>query len=142
MNVRLKLAPVSILILTLAAVACGGDDAPAADAGPDADLRGTFAVSWTINGGSDCEAVGAVTVRVNAIEIDAAFGQAFAFTCADGSGVSRPVNPGTYRLEFDLRNDSGDSLLDETFFVEDVEVPPAGQGTAPPQDFTVTAAAP
>lgn len=85
--------------LILAACGDGGGfpvDAPA-EAAPK---PGTFALSWTIAGGS-CDDVGATTVSV---AISGGFVQDFA--CSLGTALSGALEPGMYQLTISLRGTS------------------------------------
>ena len=128
------------LILVSLLAACGSDSDPV-DAGPDANLTGTYSLSWTVNGGSmeaACDAVGAATVRVVAFEQDAALGVIDSFNCEDFSGTSRGVPAGTYRFEIDLRSVDGRSLLTQELDVFEIEVTVGGNAQIDTQAFNVT----
>lgn len=130
-----------LILVSLIASACGSDAEPA-DAGPDANVNGTYTLSWTINGGSmeaACDAVGASSVQVVAFEENAALGEVESFGCDDFAGESRGIPAGNYRFELDVRSIDGRSLLPEIVDVFDVEVPVAGSAALEPQAFTIAA---
>lgn len=128
------------LLLGFSLLACGSDAEPV-DAGPDANLDGTYALTWTVNGGSmaaACDAVGASTIRVSAFEENAARGEIESFGCDDFAGSSRGIPAGLYRFEIDLRSTDGRSLLAQPLEVLDIEVTTGNEAEVGAQAFTVT----
>ena len=127
------------LFLCFLTIACG-EDAPPPDAGPDANIAGTYSLSWAINTemGAACDAVGSSSVRVLAFEENAALGEVESFNCSDFVGTSRPVVAGNYRFEIDLRSTDGRSLLPQPINVFDVDIEINGNSEVGAQNFAVT----
>lgn len=128
------------LLSSLSLLACGSDAEPV-DAGPDANLDGNYALTWTVNGGSmqaACTAVGASTVRVVAFEENASRGEIESFACNGFAGSSRGIPAGLYRFEIDLRSTDQRSLLAAPINVFDVDVTTGQESEVGAQAFTVT----
>src|SRR5687768_12882532 len=96
------------LVLVVGAGACGGDDAPAADANTTPDARpprGTLSLSWTITEGGDpatCPDVGASQVVIEFVRQGEGAGNADSFNCTAGSAMTIEISVGTYDVDVDL----------------------------------------
>ena len=118
----------TLLFALLALAACGGDDAPSADAStePDANVpRGTMSFSFTITQGGEpatCADVGATNVVVSWINPDEGAGMNDFGSCSAGEYTSYAFNPGTYNVDIDLVDTSANSLLDAVIEQDGVEI--------------------
>lgn len=117
-----------LVLLVALAAACGGDDAPEADAStaPDANVpRGTMSLSWTITqggGAATCGDVGATNVVISFIDPDEGAGMNDFSNCSAGEFTTYEINPGTYNVDIDLVDVSANSLLDAPIEQDGVEV--------------------
>jgi hypothetical protein len=108
--------------------ACGGDDAPAADANTTPDARpprGTMSLSWSITEGGNpatCPDVGASQVVIEFVRQGEGAGNADSFNCTAGSAMTIEISVGTYDVDVDLVDASLQSLLDAKLMVNGVEV--------------------
>ena len=118
----------TLLLALLAVSACGGDDAPSADASTDPDAnvpRGTMSLSFSITqGGEDatCADVGATTVVVSWIDPDEGAGMNDISNCTAGEFTTIEINPGTYNVDIDLVDVAATSLLEDPIEQDGVEV--------------------
>jgi hypothetical protein len=113
------------LLAAVMIVGCGGGDG-GADAGDiDAPVtRGTIAFAWAIQDTNGdplaCDDIGAGSVSITATPAAGGFGQVDPFSCAAGSGVSQPLEPTTYNVQFRLSGTAG--TMDEPAAMTGVEV--------------------
>lgn len=118
--------------------ACGSDSEPPPDV--DAATTGTLSIAWTISDGTgliDCQDVGAESMRIDAVEVNSAFGEVVAFACTRESATSRPLAAGTYRLTVDLRTGDSRSLLPAPIVLDDIEIEVGLDTDLGAQAFTV-----
>ena len=98
--------------LTLALGCGGGGDDPAdASTVPDAAAQGTITFDWSLaTPASDpltCSDVAAASVRITATPAIGGFAVVDAFTCTEGTGTTRGLDPGAYNLAFRLTATNG-----------------------------------
>jgi hypothetical protein len=123
----MKSTVLAVLLAALAA-ACGGDDAPSADAStePDANVpRGTMSLTFTITQGGEaatCEDVGGQFVVLSFIKPNEGAGANATGNCSAGEITTQEINPGTYNVDIDLVGAGAVSLLDEPYEQDGVEV--------------------
>ena len=126
--IRFHCAALCLLLALGATAACGGDDAPAADANTTPDARpprGTMSLTWTITEGGDpvdCADVGASQVTIEFVRQGEGAGNADTFNCTAGNGMTIEISVGTYDVDVDLTNATLQSLLDAKVMQNGVEV--------------------
>jgi hypothetical protein len=100
-------APATALLVLVGA--CGGGGGR--DAGvPDAASGGRFSLSWEITDGSavlDCTRVGGSAIRVSAFPVGGGTAEIDVLPCTAGMGTTRPLEPGKYDVEIELRATQG-----------------------------------
>lgn len=128
-----------------AALALGfgcGDEKASADAAIVYDAQpqtGTLSLTWSLTDGTNaltCADVGSsVSVRISATPTIGGFGQVDAFNCESGSGTSRPIAVGNYRVTIELRVSNGE--LATPVIVNNVDVTVGADTALDPVSFTV-----
>ncbi len=98
--------------MTLALVAGCSDDAGIPDARPatDAAVPGQLSLTWAIThlgAPLTCAQVDAAAVTIQILPVGAAFGVVDSVSCTSGSGMSRPLAPGTYDVRITLDGAAG-----------------------------------
>lgn len=114
-----------------AALASCSDDAGLPDARLpiDAAIPGQFMLSWSLSHGGlpqTCGSVGATSVSVDLVPVGSAFGEVDGWSCASGTGTTRPLEPGRYDIRASV---SGGGTLDGPIYRRDIELS-AGQTVA------------
>ena len=131
-----------LLSLMLMAGACGGGDS-AVDAGKAIDaapLSGTFSLAWSLSDGTDavtCADVGGLSIGISITPAGGGGGQSEAFTCAGGSGTSRPMPVGLYNLSIELKAAAG--ALADPVRITNVEIKQGENTALDAQTFVVAA---
>jgi hypothetical protein len=100
-----------LALLAALTASCGDDsglpDARVIDGPPDA---GTLSLSWTLADGGTavtCDQVGAVTVTLSILPMNAPSGFTEPFTCGSARGTSGPIAPGQYTVTISLAGAAG-----------------------------------
>ena len=126
----------AIAVLTVAACS---DDAGLPDARLpiDAALPGQFTLTWSLSHGGgpqSCASVGATSVSVELLPVGSAFGEVDGWSCASGTGTTRPLEPGLYDVYASV---SGGGTLDGPIVRRGVELRPGQTTTVEPIVFDV-----
>ncbi|MBK9031158.1 MAG: hypothetical protein IPL61_07450 [Myxococcales bacterium] len=121
---------VFVVAIVVASVGCSDDvGLPDARLPIDAAAPGQISITWMLahaGAPQTCGSVGATGVTAELIPVGAAFGEVDGWSCATGSGTTRPLEIGLYDVRVSV---TGGGLLDGPEIMRDVEVK-SGQVTA------------
>lgn len=133
-----------ILLAGLVGVAsgggCGDDGGFPTDAGIDAPQRGSVQVSWVIKDQTGavipCDRVAADTVALELRREGDALGSTESFACKSGSGSTRALQAGNYKVSISL---NGARLTSVAAADQRATLPPGGMAQLTPVEFVVDA---
>ncbi len=104
------------VIAMVVALGCGGGGGADAGVAIDAPDQGTISFQWSLTTPDaqalECADVAAISVSVTATPAIGGFGQIDAFNCTQGSATTRPLDPATYNLTFEIAATGGELAAD------------------------------